>query len=684
MSRVDVPVYYMPKLKTISNSVDTSIAISALKQLQASSGDAEVDKIKKELYNNLSNYALIVSSGSIKKGSMIEAFDEITLEFYRHIETLTTADYAKMVPEDAAVKVLVAGDILSESQTEQVKEAAEKSDKRSYSDEDFEGGYGDDGMGESDEYGMGDDVMGQDDDGNSFSIQPSESAKRLNRVVHPSDILIGSIFTIPAKFTKNDLFYAHNKGAVAYRLFKVKGSEALPGTLGASSTAIPGISPEFIQSLEKTPYRIGYPVRYNGQEARVLAYTGPESVTIDGDYYRYQSYQLITKAGMFKVAGEVLAVQNPGHLFYKNAIQPTSVANKFLAKKQQETIDLMKPEGIAKLSNIHVEIASLSSGKYKNAFTVEDIRKNPGLEDEVKAFSYSDNVIDYSSASNTGLFDKFHLFTKAGVHRATDEDVDAIIPSVDNSDSVLSSSSYELMNNLMSESFNRINDILPGKSFYFYGLALPEANKAQILQSAREFIKRLNRMSLDPAHIIPEDIFFSIKDKASYRIGEDMSIEIKALPGSNMYEMKITREDEPASGDYTSQIISNGNGSHTIVAYEKSIEDPSKLRILHNHPLKTKIDIMSRGIFPDVTAMQADNIKTAGFTVVRVSDDEIYLIKDRDRTKPEYFKIVGENSIKNIDSKPSDPASSFPFYPKLIENLKAQMGYNGDEKPSNC
>jgi hypothetical protein len=67
-------------------------------ELKIKTNNPELNALQKEVYNNLSYYALIVSAGEIKKITMIEAFEEINLALAAHVSKLTAADYKAVRP----------------------------------------------------------------------------------------------------------------------------------------------------------------------------------------------------------------------------------------------------------------------------------------------------------------------------------------------------------------------------------------------------------------------------------------------------------------------------------------------------------------------------------------------------------------------------------------------------------
>jgi hypothetical protein len=66
-------VYFFPKLKNANvDSLETSLIHEGC-ELKIKTNNPELNALQKEVYNNLSYYALIVSAGEIKKSTMIEA-----------------------------------------------------------------------------------------------------------------------------------------------------------------------------------------------------------------------------------------------------------------------------------------------------------------------------------------------------------------------------------------------------------------------------------------------------------------------------------------------------------------------------------------------------------------------------------------------------------------------------------
>ena len=655
MSRVDTPVYYMPKLKTRDNSIDSSIAIMALRQLQASTGNQYLDTIKKDLYNNLSNYALIVSSGTVKKGSMIEAFEEISLELAKHIQTLSTENYAAMVPENVAVRKLIVGDIHSEARTIDINAAAEKrKPKQKYSDED----QSDFMEYEEATFDMTqEDVMFEDEDGGRAAFQTTESAKRLNKVVDPENILVGSIFSVPSKLLKKDLFYAHTQEEIAYRLFKVDAAEAVPGSMEPTNMVIPNIHPDFIRDLEKTPYRLGYPARYNGYDARVLAYAGQDSTVVDGVPLTYSSYLIVTEKGTYNVSGEVLMVQNPGHLFYKNAIQKISVSNRVVANRMLESIHDMGEENIKRLSSIAVEKGSAGAGEYANLFSLEQITTSQTAKDELKAIAIAQNIINMQPVSRLiGDLEILKVYSKdhaSVISVATSEDVSALVPSVEPylDDKITANI---VMNNFMSEVSNRINDIVPGYSFSFYAMALPKAVKSSVVQSGKAIVDLFNSLHKNGKFGLPEDVFFSSTNK-KYYIAEGIYVEITQVPKSSMYEIKVSKTAEPAIGEYRSSMLSNGNEKRKAIPYTKdmatgviTMDNAAKVKERH------KVEFIARGLMPGFGSV-IEPSKAKGYHFVKVGED-MYLISDRDGASPEYNRLLATGEIIPIDDRQSTKA----------------------------
>jgi hypothetical protein len=288
----------------------------------------ELNEFKIRLYNNLSLYAVIVSKGEVKKGSMIEVFDEIIYELGTYLNGLSQEYYQdNFRTSTPIIQNIINGDIPTELTL------AEES--RSYTDG-LEGYEGEDYEHEQEQYYGGEDQEGQEDQDPEIAAQMAEIGYRSKKVSYSItprvlQLVIGNVHTAGKVFRmvdprlKNALFFAPDTDKMALRIFDIVADEALPYSTNVSPQTHADVP--FANELGLAGKQIGYKIKYgdDNEDAWILNYAGTD--TTDDVNIIYETYMVQTKDSIKRVPGVRLMKKNPDLFLKGNIIEPKNASN---------------------------------------------------------------------------------------------------------------------------------------------------------------------------------------------------------------------------------------------------------------------------------------------------------------------------------------------------------------------
>lgn len=287
----------IPKLKsTNKDNIDIANIIQGLEELKTLTGNPTVDAIRRKIYNNFSHYALIVSMGEVKKGTMFEIFKEINKELAAHVNTITLEEWQSFVPTNDSVVNLVKGIIPT---TEQIEQGSfNRLKKQGYGDieglenmnEELDGVNefleepGDDGLDEqmSDEEFTYSRIFY-----NNYGIVDSD----VSTPIITSHVLANNIFRIPNKYIADAVFYGYKTKEPAFRIFPSASIEATPHSSIPSTLRFPGMNADdgiFLKELTDAGFQIGLNAMYGKKKVIIFAYNGTKTYPNEKKYGMYK------------------------------------------------------------------------------------------------------------------------------------------------------------------------------------------------------------------------------------------------------------------------------------------------------------------------------------------------------------------------------------------------------------
>lgn len=305
----------------------------------------DMNSFKVRLYNNLSLYALIVSKGEVRKGSMIEMFDEIVFELGKHLSGLSQ-DYYRDVfrTTEPVIQTVINGKIptyntlLAEHNNEFGNTfSMEDSDDSQDSFEDDRDSY------------LGADIEGFDGDQDFDEDYASEVGFRTSKqtsygfdskiteMVVGDMVTEGQVFRVLDPKLKDAIFYAPVNQELAIRIFDIVADEALPHTTNSSFNAHSAIS--FADKLGLAGKQIGYKIKYEGEDAWILAYAGES--TADNVDITFETYQVYSKGKKLRVPSVFLMKQNPDLFLKGNIIEAKNARNIRAYDAFKESVDVV-------------------------------------------------------------------------------------------------------------------------------------------------------------------------------------------------------------------------------------------------------------------------------------------------------------------------------------------------------
>lgn len=346
------PVLGIPKLRHAQpDSIEVSNILQGLKELKTDMKDAMTED-KLELYNNLANYAMIVSSAEVKKGTMIDVFLEINEDLAKFVNGLTLADYKKFIPRTNLAITLVKGNIPTVEKLERAIENmlanrryGENAEINDYELQALEAAMDAEVAAQESlsELGLEDNVdhlyMG-DEEYTEEERKVFTYAALSDEAASPTMVTsatAGEFYRIIDKDISDAIFYGHNAGEIAYRIFPAGSKESNPIATLPTSKYLSTVNKDLMQDLADIGMQIGYNAEYNKKNIQIISYA--ETQAIDGNYHDIYNIWYDGKPGTAK--GLHLMQDNEGLDLRKNIIRPLRSGDVDRYNNYREILDAM-------------------------------------------------------------------------------------------------------------------------------------------------------------------------------------------------------------------------------------------------------------------------------------------------------------------------------------------------------
>ena len=461
-------------MDTVLDNVPGETAKEKKKRLQEAKERAQ---FKIRLYNNLSLYALIVSKGEVKKGSMIEAFDEITFELGKFLNTLSQEYYKdNFRPSDDIVAALMSGNIPTEAElgdmlsgrTRNTEGFNEDFDDEAYANRENEDSYLEQGRENEDNREDEDREDGEVGYVSRASYTYSISSKA-------QDVMLGTaanqghVFRVVDPNLKDAIFYSAGVNEIAYRIFDIVADEALPHSTNVSfkeHSAIP-----FADELGKAGKQIGFTVEWGGEKAWIINYAGiGNAPNVETEF---ETYTVQTKDGKEISVPGVLLMKENTELFLKgNIIEHKNARNIRLYNQLKETDDITLrylPENIT-IQHYNGQIDDV----LKDAFNHMDIKGDPIVATEVRLLSgLAGSVIKTTpipAGTETISFDEY--MDNDEILKANFLTRNVLVPSlkIPKDQRGVSEEENAIIPEIKEQIGDAINSLAVGKTMTFYGM----------------------------------------------------------------------------------------------------------------------------------------------------------------------------------------------------------------------
>lgn len=536
------PIIYIPKIKSSNaDSLDISLIHEGINELKVKTGNDAVDKLNRNIYNNISLYALIVSSGEIKKGSMIELFEEISLELAEYVNTLGAKYYSSKRPTELAIPEIIKGDIKF---IDELKE--KKTYFKEYEEQDATPDIGEEDAGENTWENYDDEMPEVDENGEERPMYKTRETKIVKTPVVGNKKSVGKVFKLNDYQLRGDVFYAFKSGQLAYRLFPAENAEALPATTMQSSISFSKINKKFVSQLSLTGYQIGLSAKYKnddvvndlGEESaennsRILAYYGLK----DG----FEQYIVAHPSGTLIVPGVHLMQENPLILLSKNIISPINSRNvKHAIRKKAYNATVYE-----RVPKTHVFLDNNVGVVDTVAFTDEELMGDSIISRESRVLGIPGKAYDVIKLSNRGMTNSTKSFVQYNLRddefrTADDSSRSTLIPAITTSVGYGSIKSEDMLivNELMAQVSGILNNIDVGQEVTFYGIE----EKPNIRKSSTSVL--LGGMDMLNT-FISSQLVKRNNDTVSY-LSNNFDVTKVYEESTNMYRMTFSRKKKTA------------------------------------------------------------------------------------------------------------------------------------------
>ena len=466
----------IPKLKaTNKNNIDIANIIQGIQELKTLTGDPLVDAVRKKIYNNFSNYALVVSMGEVKKGTMFEVFSEVNKELAAHVDSITLEEWRTFIPKHESVSNLVKGILMTTKQLEQYSKAAfinRGFDEYANGMEDSYRASGQETLANEEgnmfEEGLGE-LMQEEGFGSSSYTSYNLVEKAILPVVTTNSVRANKLFRIPNKAIVDAVFYGHKINEPAIRVFRASSAESNPYTSIPSTLRFPGMNAEadtFLEALTHAGYQLGLKVKYGSKSVRIFSYNG-KTLYPNGSYYGM--YRVLMDGELVLVPEVFLREYNPDLNIQGNIIRDKKSIDVEAYDKYSETLAALEiiPNAPLRLKN------NASYVDYVTAYYSRDIETLNDFEASLIATSEAGligdvNVLVADTPVIGGNISYDMYKENKGIHRATAGHRKVLVPSLIN-DSEKERIITQDVNILRTMILENLNNLEEGEATEFYG-----------------------------------------------------------------------------------------------------------------------------------------------------------------------------------------------------------------------
>lgn len=528
-------IFYFPKIKNAnSDSLEVSLIQEGINELKIKTGNKEIDALHSELHNNLSNYAMIVSSGEIKKGSMIEMFEEINLELAEYLNSMTSRDYKKIRPEVEIIATLIKGEVLFEDAVISRNKAESLANMDPDTAELYSEAQSQAAQGEVEndgDYGQDDSMLAQQEQADNFEMGgvkfvKAKQSEAVRAVYSGKKWTVNNVFKVMDPDLRNDIFYAYKAGEIAYRLFPSEAKEALPTTTLPSNIDFTKIPKNVVSELALTGYQIGFSAMYQGEPVRILAYKGHAA--------GYEEYIVAHATGTQLIPGVHLMADNPSLLLSGNIIQELRSSNRVTMLLKQEYNKTI----IARVANYMTPVDNAVTVFSSYVFSDDDIQRDPIISRESRVLGIPGKAYDVIKLKNSAISNATKSFvaynTSDRFIKANKGSVRTLIPSlyVAIKGGVLADS--DIVDEMMYQVTEILNGVKVGEEVVFYGLGSNtnfRQNGPHVLAGGRDILNNFFKQ------------FKSRKTTAGTTVLEgSLEITEEFEDSTNMYKITINKK----------------------------------------------------------------------------------------------------------------------------------------------
>lgn len=373
---------------------------SAIKELNTSNVNTEVDRIQSEIYNNLGLYLLMTGGGDVNASSIFGMFSDINHQFSEHVNTLNHSFYAGIGmsadPEAGSVEV----DVLKPLMLDKFKDIVEITTIRSsFGDEHVEA--------QSDMVGV--DIYADMEEGMPMEVNtgkgPSLNVLSALQPVLYSQVANNKVFQRAGSSYTEGAIYLGVEDSMPFQLFDSADGAALPNSSQPTSISFQNIPGNVMDALNLSGKQVGYDSIYNGNDIRILNYVGQDIKTGQSLYTIYN----INKDAFYTVSGYKLLKANSSLALFGNMIGPLTGRNERVVSRQRDamgiTTDVVKDKVAAAIGLNQVSI----DARLKKEFSgVMNLFQTSHIEEELRLANMSSSILTVDgTVTNDPMYNTF-------------------------------------------------------------------------------------------------------------------------------------------------------------------------------------------------------------------------------------------------------------------------------------
>jgi len=664
--------------KKIAEEYEKSSVVAGLKDLKTTTDNKELNRLKLELYQNLSLYALIVSRGSGSKGSMLELFDEINITLAKFLYQQDDVFYDNMVLETSAGKQLM---LEKYSTREMLKEKKAKASSNNNGQYDEEAGDREVFEVEYEDYNQHNNEYGDEMDpdmfdemyGNRPNYEKNIHSEHFEVLVADSATEAG-LFTLDAPILSNSLFIASDKKeGIVYQVFPAAVWEALPNTSTPKTLTIDGFSSEVSREMHMLGYQIGLETAYKGG-SRILAFEGKKLVGDKDNHADVDHYTVLNNGHLSSVPGPSIILEDEDIVLSGNFISPlTNKAATIKATMDAEYINaypLITAENTTNHSVSEVAVTQTVSRLFQEKIIhgSELLRQEASLLG-VKTPTTTDNILKVPSslASVSTADETFKVFNGSDVrgYNVTDAStfVPGHIPAVVKGLALFNSSTARVQQAHIVEAINNI-PTTAGASLTFYGAftGYAKGGAAVTTVGGLDVVKSITGA-------LPLNLFKIVEAENRVIVSRIKNIASKVFINSTTQEVKAAT------------IITNEFGNNSF-APTNTLTMPEKIGALLDGTIAKPYTIWNAAAFP-----LRGKVKTKAALVVPFGDKKsIFTVMSSTKTgKDIVLEVVADVAVSESQEAVYDIATGeHRFNPAVMLRLEESIEKRGDMKNNNC